>query len=79
MKTVVADPDYAKALAALMAYPGLVFEQRLESFARRERQATAKVIIRHALQVFPERQLTFLYDLRQDDQGWKIHAAQLQP
>jgi thiamine kinase-like enzyme len=79
VKTVVADPDYAKALAALMAYPGLVFEQRLESFARRERQATAKVIIRHALQVFPERQLTFLYDLRQDDQGWKIHAAQLQP
>ena len=39
VKTVVADPDYAKALAALMAYPGLVFEQRLESFARRERQA----------------------------------------
>jgi hypothetical protein len=75
----VSDGEFAKALTQLSAYPGLVFQSRLAGFERRERTATATVLIRHALAVFPERTLTYRYDLRQTTAGWTIAAAKLQP
>jgi hypothetical protein len=74
----VDDADFAKALVALASYPGLVFESRLATCTRSGRTSTATVRIRHALAVFPERILTYRYDLRETDQGWVIAAAHLQ-
>jgi serine/threonine protein kinase len=73
----VEEPAFAEALALLAAYPGLVFESSVADFMRQDRQATAKVRIRHALSVFPERVLTYAYDLRHSDAGWRITGAHL--
>ena len=76
---LVTDSEFAKALGELMAYPGLVFESRLDGFTRRDSQATAKVSLRHALAVYPERRLSYVYELKRESQGWTIASAKLQP
>jgi len=75
----VQDQDFAGSLAALSRYPGLAFTSRLGSFSRDGDQATAQVIVRHALTVFPERELRYLYELKREAAGWRIAAAHLQP
>ena len=75
----VLDQDFAGSLAALSRYPGLAFTSRLGSFSRDGDQATAQVIVRHALAVFPERELRYLYELKREAAGWRIAAAHLQP
>jgi hypothetical protein len=79
IKAVVADAEFAEALRALSAYPGLVFASHLDEFVRNGDQGTVKVSVRHALAVFPERTLSYLYDLRRSEQGWAITGAHLQP
>ncbi|MBA2481461.1 MAG: protein kinase [Planctomycetes bacterium] len=76
---VVTDSEYAEALRTLWTYQGLVFETTLVDFLRADdRTATAKVRIRHALAVFPERTLEYVYDLKHGDHGWQIASAHLQ-
>ncbi|MBA3685226.1 MAG: protein kinase [Planctomycetes bacterium] len=75
---VVHDAAFASALTRLMAYPGLVFESRVEDFVRDGASAKATIAIRHALDVFPERTLMYRYDIRDQPDGWVIVAAQLQ-
>ncbi len=76
---LVADGDYAAALRALSALPGLVFASHLDEFVRTGDHGTVKVSVRHALAVYPERTLSYLYDLRRGEQGWAITGAHLQP
>jgi hypothetical protein len=79
IKRMVSDADFSTALIALGHFAGLVFASRLDDFQRDGQKATARVSIHHALATYPSRQLTYLYDLRTDDQGWIITAAHLQP
>jgi hypothetical protein len=72
---VVADREFATALAALGRYKGLVFTTTLTSFMRDGDVATAQVGIRHALDVFPERVLPYRLDLRRVGGAWQITAA----
>jgi len=78
IKAVVADAVFASALADLTAYPGLVFSSHLDDFIRTGDRVTVKVSVRHALSVFPERTLSYLYDLHHSEQGWTISGAHLQ-
>ena len=76
--SVVSDKDYSSALNQLSVMAGLVFESKLQSFARTGDQATAKVGIRHALTTFPERTLTIIYTLARQGDLWTITQATLQ-
>ena len=76
---VVVDKPFAEALAALHRYDGLVFSTRVDDFAREGKQGTLKVSIRHALAVFPERVLHYVFSLREESAGWVVAGAQLQP
>jgi predicted Ser/Thr protein kinase/tetratricopeptide (TPR) repeat protein len=76
---LVTDHEFATALTALMGYPGLVFTSHLDGFVRTGDHGTLTVSVRHALAVYPERTLTYLYDVHHGDQGWTIAAAHLQP
>jgi hypothetical protein len=75
----VADADFAAALARLSSYRGLAFASRLAGFSREGDKATATVSVRHALAVYPERELRYLYEMTRDASGWRISAAHLQP
>jgi predicted Ser/Thr protein kinase len=79
INAAVVDPDYAAGLAGLSHLPGLVFVSTLDTFVRDGATANARVRVRHALATFPERTLTYVYDLRQGDHGWQIAQAHLQP
>ena len=78
LATVVVDKPFAEALAALHRYDGLVFSTRVDDFAREGKQGTLKVSIRHALAVFPERVLHYVFSLREEPAGWVVAGAQLQ-
>jgi serine/threonine-protein kinase len=78
IKALVADAEFAEALSALAAYPGLVFASHLDEFLRNGDHGTVKVSVRHALAVMPERTLSYLYDLHRGEQGWAITGAHLQ-
>ena len=79
LAAVVVDKPFAQALAALHRYDGLVFSTRVDHFARTGKEGTLKVSIHHALAVFPERVLNYVFSLREEPTGWVVAGAQLQP
>lgn len=79
VRAVVQDTGFADALLALSRYEGLVFASHATGFERDGAQAVLQVSIRHALKVYPERTLRYVWRLRQEAGGWVIVAAELQP
>jgi hypothetical protein len=79
INAAVTDADYAAALAGMAKLHGLVFATTLDSWAHAGDGASAHVRIRNAFDNFPERTLTYVYDLHLGDHGWQVAAAHLQP
>ena len=79
IRSLVNDGAFADSLLQLKSYQGLVFESHLVEFQRHDRDATASVTIRNAMDLAPERILNYTYDLRRDTAAtWQIVAAHLQ-
>jgi len=76
---LVADRSFASQLSQLHDWDGLIFVSSLADLTPVAGGATARLDIRHALRVFPERVLHYAVDLRQADGGWRITAATLDP
>ena len=79
VRRVIKDDGFATALTQLQGYEGLVFATRIDDFIRHGAQAEARISLRHALAVFPERVLHYTFQWRQEDAGWVVTSATLNP
>jgi predicted Ser/Thr protein kinase len=82
LDTLIADPALTQALAGLSTQPGLVFVSRLisaEPVPGEPGAIAAGVVVRHALAVFPERDLRYRMRLAPGPAGFRILSAVLEP
>jgi hypothetical protein len=82
LDALVADPALAQALSGLAAQPGLVFASRLvaaEPASGEPGAIAAEVLVRHALAVFPERDLHYRMRIGEGPSGFRILSAVLDP
>ncbi len=70
---IVRDRDYALRLGKLADYRSLRFDTRLATFTRHgEDKASGTLAIRHSLETFPERTLTYAGELELVDGAWVV-------
>jgi serine/threonine protein kinase len=81
LASVVTDRRFATGLAELKKFSGLVFQSRLISATSADPAAPvqASVLIRHALDVFPAKDLAYDFRLERNQDGMRIVNATLKP